>query len=196
MQGLLDSCIRNIYQAREIKDGRPAFQVGPTCYRGTWAADGPFILEAITYLGRADEVRAGLEQQVDEDSGPGGVEFSKKTGLRLWMVRRHAQLTGDREWLQRMWPRVEREVNQIVEYRKTTRNDPKQANFGLMPDRFRRRRTGRQAPRIHERLLDAGRAESGDRHGAGTGRPGRGRLGKPNTTTTGRRSTRRATATS
>ena len=59
VQALLDSCIRNIYQAREIKDGRPAFQVGPTCYRGTWAADGPFILEAITYLGRADEVRAG-----------------------------------------------------------------------------------------------------------------------------------------
>jgi hypothetical protein len=136
VQALLDSCIRNIYQAREIKDGRPAFQVGPTCYRGTWAADGPFILEAITYLGRADEVRAGLEQQVDADSGPGGVEFSKKSGLRLWMIRRHAQLTGDREWLKRMWPRVERDVNQIVEYRKMTRDDPQQANFGLMPIGF------------------------------------------------------------
>jgi hypothetical protein len=136
VQALLDSCIRNIYQAREIKDGRPAFQVGPTCYRGTWAADGPFILEAITYLGRADEVRAGLEQQVDADSGPGGVEFSKKSGLRLWMIRRHAQLTGDREWLKRMWPRVERDVNQIVECRKMTRDDPQQANFGLMPIGF------------------------------------------------------------
>ena len=133
VQSLLDSCIRNIYQAREIKDGRPAFQVGPTCYRGTWAADGPFILEAITYLGRADEVRAGLEQQVDADSGPGGVEFSKKSGLRLWMIRRHAQLTGDRDWLKQMWPRVQREVNQIIEYRKMTRDDPKQANYGLMP---------------------------------------------------------------
>ena len=34
LQGLIDSCIRNIYQAREIKDGLPIFQVGPTCYRG------------------------------------------------------------------------------------------------------------------------------------------------------------------
>lgn len=136
VQALLDSCIRNIYQAREIKDGRPAFQVGPTCYRGTWAADGPFILEAITYLGRANEVRAGLEQQVDQDSGPGGVEFSKKSGLRLWMIRRHAQLTGDRDWLQQMWPRVEREVNQIMDYRKATRDDPHQANYGLMPIGF------------------------------------------------------------
>jgi hypothetical protein len=136
MQGLLDSCIRNIYQAREIKGGRPAFQVGPTCYRGTWAADGPFIMEAITYLGRAAEVRAGLENQVDQDSGPGGVPFSKKSGLRLWMIARHAQLTGDRQWLHAMWPKVEREVNQIIQYRRMTRSDPKQVNLGLMPRGF------------------------------------------------------------
>jgi len=136
VQALLDACIRNIYQAREIKNERPAFQVGPTCYRGTWAADGPFILEAVTYLGRAGETRAGLEQQIDEDQGPGGVAFSKKSGLRLWMVWRHAQLTGDRAWLQAVWPRVEREVDQIIEYRRATMDDPKQANYGLMPIGF------------------------------------------------------------
>ena len=136
VQALLDGCIRNIYQAREIKDGRPAFQVGPTCYRGTWAADGPFILEAVTYLGRANEARAGLEQQVDEDQGPGGVAFSKKAGLRLWMVWRHAQLTGDWDWLRSMWPRVERQVDQIVAYRRMTMDDPNQANYGLMPIGF------------------------------------------------------------
>lgn len=136
VQDLLDACIRNIYQAREIKEGRPAFQVGPTCYRGTWAADGPFILEAVTYLGRARETRAGLEQQVDQDQGPGGVAFSKKSGLRLWMVWRHAQLTGDRAWLQAVWPRVEREVDQIIESRRMTMDDPSQANYGLMPIGF------------------------------------------------------------
>jgi len=136
VQALLDGCVRNIYQAREIKDGSPAFQVGPTCYRGTWAADGPFILEAITYLGRASETRAGLEHQVDQDQGPGGVEFSKKSGLRLWMTWRHAQLTGDWNWLAKMWPRVEREVGQIVEYRRMTMSDPNQANYGLMPIGF------------------------------------------------------------
>ncbi len=136
IQALLDSCIRNIYQAREIKDNRPAFQVGPTCYRGTWAADGPFILEAITYLGRSNEVREGLEQQVDKDQGPDGVEFSKKSGLRLWMIWRHAQLTGDWTWLEKMWPRVEREVNQIISYRHMTMSDPNQTNYGLMPIGF------------------------------------------------------------
>jgi hypothetical protein len=136
VQALLDSCIRNIYQARELRNGKPAFQVGPTCYRGTWAADGPFILESVTYLGHGKEARAGLELQVDKDEGPGGVKFSKKAGLRLWMIWRHAQLTGDWNWLEKMWPKVEQNVNQIIEYRQMTRDDPSQANYGLMPAGF------------------------------------------------------------
>jgi hypothetical protein len=135
-QGLLDSCIRNLYQARELKNGQCKFQVGPTCYRGSWAADGAFILETIAYLGRPMEARAGLEQQIDKDDGPGGVEFSKKAGLRLWLLWRHAQLTGDRQWLGQMWPRVTREVQQIMEYRRMTRSDPNQPNCGLMPAGF------------------------------------------------------------
>ena len=118
VQELLDSCIRNIYQARERKNGLMRFQVGPTCYRGTWAADGPFILEAATYLGRWKEARVGLENQVDRDDGPRGVEFSKKSGLRLWMIRRHWELTGDTKWLEGIWPKVEREVNLIIRLRR------------------------------------------------------------------------------
>jgi hypothetical protein len=133
LQGLLDSSIRNIYQARELRNGAPAFQVGPTYYRGTWAADGPFILESITYLGRANEVRAGLELQVDEDEGPSGVAFSKKSGLRLWMIWRHAQLTGDSEWMENIWPKVTRNVELIKKYRQMTRRNPEQANYGLTP---------------------------------------------------------------
>jgi len=136
VQGLLDSCIRNIYQARELRNGEPAFQVGPTCYRGTWAADGPFILEAVTYLGRGQEARAGLELQVEKDEGPGGVEFSKKSGLRLWMILRHWQLTGDGSWLEKMWPKVKFNVDKIIEYRRMTMDDTSQANYGLMPIGF------------------------------------------------------------
>jgi hypothetical protein len=51
----------------------------------------------------------------------------------LWLVWRHAQLTGDRAWLRGMWWRVEREVAQIAEYRRATLGDPAQANYGLMP---------------------------------------------------------------
>ncbi len=135
-QALLDSCIRNLYQAREYRGDVPVFQVGPTCYRGTWAADGPFILEAVTYLGRAPEARASMLMQVDHDDGPGGIAFSKKSGLRLWMIYRHCLLTGDRAFLESMWPRIVREVNQIRAYRALTRTDPFQANWGLMPIGF------------------------------------------------------------
>ena len=51
VQGLVDSAIRNIWQAREIKNGLPAFQVGPTCYRGLWIVDGSFLLEAAALVG-------------------------------------------------------------------------------------------------------------------------------------------------
>lgn len=136
LQRLLDSSIRNVLQARELKNGEPVFQVGPSHYRGSWAADGPFFLEAFTYLGHEQEVRKGLEQQVDADTGPGGKEFSKKAGLRLWMIWRHAELTGDREWLNSMWPKVERDVNLIKKYREMSRNDETTKNDGLMPEGF------------------------------------------------------------
>jgi hypothetical protein len=136
IQALLDSSIRNIYQSRELRDGRPAFQVGPTCYRSTWAADGAFLLEAVTYLGRASEARQGLELQLEGEGGPDGVKFSKKAGLRLWMIHRHAQLTGDRAWLEQMWPAIRAEVDRIIAYRALTRGDPGQANYGLMPPGF------------------------------------------------------------
>jgi len=135
IQKLLDSCIRNIYQAREIKNNKPSFQVGPTFYRGTWAADGPFILEAVSYMGRLMEAREGLENQIDGDGGPQD-GFSKKHGLRLWMVRRHAQLSDDKIWLEKMWSRVEREVNSIKKYRQMTKKDSGAVNYGLMPDEF------------------------------------------------------------
>ena len=136
IQALLDSCIRNIYQARDIRDGIAAFQVGPTCYRGTWAADGPFILEGITYLGRQDETRKSLEFQVVKDDGPSGVGFSKKSGLRLWMVLRHAELTGDMDWLRTMWPRVTENVDLIKSYRKMSWEDDSKKNDGLTPRGF------------------------------------------------------------
>ena len=133
VQNLLESCVRNIFQAREIKESRPSFQVGPTCYRGTWAVDGAFILEAVTYLGLEKEARPGLELQLEKVGGPGGIEFSKKAGIRLWAIWRHAQLTGDWNWLKKEWPVVEREVNLIKKYREMSRKDPTQPNYGLMP---------------------------------------------------------------
>ena len=58
IQALIDSSIRNIWQAREIKNGLPAFQVGATCYRSLFIVDGAFILEAANLVGAGKETRA------------------------------------------------------------------------------------------------------------------------------------------
>ena len=59
IQQIVDSSIRNIYQARDIKNGLPAFHVGPTVYRCLWIVDGSFLLETATMLGRGQEARRG-----------------------------------------------------------------------------------------------------------------------------------------
>ena len=109
VQALLDSSIRNIYQAREIKKGLPAFQVGPTCYRGLWVVDGSFLMEAVTYLGRIEEARNGIAYLLSFQREDGAFMLMdghwKETGIALWAVSRHARLTGDREWLRACGPR-------------------------------------------------------------------------------------------
>ena len=57
VQALVESSIRNIWQAREIKQGLPVFQVGPTCYRGLWIVDGAFLLEAAALVGAGQDAQ-------------------------------------------------------------------------------------------------------------------------------------------
>ncbi len=134
----MNSSIRNIFQAREIKNGLPAFQVGPTCYRGLWVVDGSFILEAMTYVGLADEVRSGIKYLLGFQRPDGSFMLInghwKETGIVLWAVARHAQLTGDTSWLEEIWPRIEKGVAAIRAMRAMP--PPGAPNAGLIPDGF------------------------------------------------------------
>jgi hypothetical protein len=138
VQALLDSSIRNIYQAREIKDGLPAFQVGPTCYRGLWVVDGSFLLEAMTYLGRAEETRNGIKYLMSFQRKNGSFMLVdahwKETGIALWAITRHARLTGDKDWLLQAWPNVERGFGFIRHLR--TMPAANAPNARLIPDGF------------------------------------------------------------
>jgi hypothetical protein len=138
VQAQFDSCIRNIYQAREIKKGLPAFQVGPTCYRGLWVVDGSFLLEAITYLGRANETRAGVKYLMSFQRPDGGIMLMdghwKETGIALWVIARHARLTGDKNWLRDNWSKVEAGFAYIGKMR--TMPPKGSPNERLIPDGF------------------------------------------------------------
>jgi len=138
VQGLVDSAIRNIYQAREIKKGLPAFQVGPTCYRGLWVVDGSFLLEAMTYLGRAGETRSGIKYLMSFQRDDGSFMLIdghwKETGIALWAITRHARLTGDTNWLLGVWPNVERGFAFVRKMR--TMPGAGVPNARLIPDGF------------------------------------------------------------
>src|ERR1035437_9943111 len=115
IQALLDSSIRNIWQAREIKNGMTAFQVGPTCYRRLFLVDGAFLLEAATMLGAGEQARNGVAYELSHQRADGRIEvmkfgygYWKENGIVLWTCVRHAMLTQDKAWLEAQWPKLRR----------------------------------------------------------------------------------------
>jgi hypothetical protein len=140
IQALVDSSIRNIWQAREIKKGLTAFQVGPTCYRGLWIVDGAFLLEAATILGAGEQARNGVAYELTHQKDDGRIEvmknFSKENGIVLWTCARHAQLTQDKAWLESVWPKLQRVAAHIRTLRQQTLTNDVPQDDGLVPPGF------------------------------------------------------------
>jgi len=140
IQALIDSSIRNIWQAREIKDGLPAFQVGPTIYRGLWIVDGAFLLEAATILGAGDQARSGVAYEMKFQQADGAIrvikDYHKENGIVLWTCVRHAQLTQDKKWFESMWPNLERIAEYIKQLRQNTYDNDTPLDDGLNPRGF------------------------------------------------------------
>ncbi len=138
LQVLLNSAVRNIYQAREIRKGLLAFQVGPTCYRDIWLVDGSFIFETMTMMGLREEVKNGLDYMFSFQRKNGAIMLIgddwKETGLALWAVSRYARLTGDKEWLEQKWENVRKLFGFIEQMRAMT--NPGEPNAGLVPAGF------------------------------------------------------------
>jgi hypothetical protein len=136
----VDSSIRNIWQAREIKQGLPAFQVGPTCYRGLWIVDGAFLLEAAAIVGAGQEARNGVAYELTFQKPDGRIEvmgnFSKENGIVLWTCVRHAQLTQDKAWLESIWPQLARVAGHIQTLRQRTLQNDTPLDDGLVPPGF------------------------------------------------------------
>jgi len=140
IQSLIDSSIRNIWQAREIKNGMTAFQVGPTCYRGLWIVDGAFLLEAAAILGAGDQARNGVAYELTHQKDDGRIEvmkdYPKENGIVLWTCLRHAQLTQDKAWLESVWPKLTRIAEYIRTLRAQTLKNDSPLDDGLIPPGF------------------------------------------------------------
>jgi hypothetical protein len=138
IQDLIDGSLRNIWQAREIFDGKISFQVGPTCYRGLWIVDGSFLLETAAIVNRGSDARDGIEYMLTFQKSNGqfaklAKNFYKENGIVLWTCVRHAMLTQDKQWLKSVWPKLQKTVGFIKELRKMTLENEITLDDGLIP---------------------------------------------------------------
>ena len=139
----LRACARNILQAREMKDGRLTFQVGPTVYRGLWVVDGHFILEAARYLGYDAEAQQGLETTWARQRADGGIfagggaEHWKDTGIAMFTLVRQCELAQDFSYFLKMRPEILRAAGFLGDMRDKGRSeDSANGRYGLLPRGF------------------------------------------------------------
>lgn len=106
------------------RDG-PGFQPGSRSYERSWIRDGSMTSAALLELGLVDEVRrfaewyapfqfeSGKVPCVVDRRGPDPVPEHDSHGQLVWLISSVYRHTGDRAWLERMFPRVERAVEYI-----------------------------------------------------------------------------------
>ncbi|MEP6683624.1 MAG: hypothetical protein ABJA35_10200 [Parafilimonas sp.] len=138
VQSIVESSLRNIFQARDIRKGNKSFQVGPTIYRGLWLADGSYLLEVATMLGYVDDVRSCIDYLTHYQLPGGGFDmietFHKENGLVLFMLTRHAMLTQDKPWLEKNWSVIQGCIKRINYLRALAMQDSTKSYYGLLPD--------------------------------------------------------------
>jgi hypothetical protein len=138
---MIVACARNILQAREIKNGVPEFQVGPTIYRNLFVVDGHFLLECAQYLGYSDEAFAGLDallRRVRPNGAIAQMEFHRKeTGIALATLVRQCELMGREDRLLELWPTIQNAIAYIESMREEAATLPEDApNYRLLPDTY------------------------------------------------------------
>jgi hypothetical protein len=139
----LTSCARNIQQAREVKNDRLVFQVGPTVYRNLWIVDGNFLLEAARYLGYDKEADDGLLSEWGKQlpSGQvvagGGGEHWKDTAIAMFTLVRQCELKQDWRFFKELEPNVRRAIDFLLQLRATARaGNSTNGRYGLLAPGF------------------------------------------------------------
>ncbi len=142
-QDFLTACTRNILQAREVKQGRKTFQVGPTVYRNLWIVDGNFILEAARYLGYDDDARQGLEATWTKQQANGSVVAAvegkhwKDTAIAMFTLSRQAELSQDWSYFRQMTPNLLRAAAFLESVRDQAKSeDSANGRYGLLARAF------------------------------------------------------------
>ena len=139
----VEASARNILQAREVRDGKLTFQVGPSCYRGLWVVDGNFILEAARYLGHDQEAIEGLRTTWSRQlaSGQvvasGGKEHWKDTAIAIFTLVRQCELSQDWSLLRELSPQAAHAIRFLRSLQaEAIRQDSALGRYGLLAKGF------------------------------------------------------------
>jgi hypothetical protein len=139
----LTACARNIQQARELKNDRLVFQVGPTVYRGLWIVDGNFLLEAARYLGYDKEADEGLRSEWSKQLPTGQVvaavpgEHWKDTAIAMFTLVRQCELKQDWSDFRELEPNVQKAIDFLRSIRdEAKRGDSTNGKYGLLAPGF------------------------------------------------------------
>ncbi|MGA8538472.1 MAG: hypothetical protein WB566_03185 [Terriglobales bacterium] len=139
----LTACARNIQQAREVKNDRLVFQVGPTQYRGLWIVDGNFLLEAARYLGYDQAADEGLRSEWSKQAESGqiiaesGGEHWKDTAIAMFTLVRQCELKQDWTFFRELEPNVVRALEFLISLRDQARSGPSiNGRYGLLAPGF------------------------------------------------------------
>jgi len=139
----LTACARNIQQAREIKNDRLVFQVGPTQYRGLWIVDGNFLLEAARYLGYDQATDEGLRSEWSKQAASGqviaesGGEHWKDTAIAMFTLVRQCELKQDWTFFRDLEPNVVHALDFLISLRDQARSGTSiNGRYGLLAPGF------------------------------------------------------------
>lgn len=142
-QNFLVASTRNILEAREVKNGKPVFQVGSTISRGLWYIDGVSLLEAARYLGHDAAAKQGLEymwdQQRDDGSfvGGAGEKHWKDTAAAVYALCRHADLTQNWDYFNELYPDAYKAIMYLRDLRTKGLGDgTMNGKYGFLPPGF------------------------------------------------------------
>jgi hypothetical protein len=139
----LAACARNIQQAREVKNGRLVFEVGPTQYRGLWIVDGNFLLEAARYLGYDKAADEGLRSEWLKQAETGqviaesGGEHWKDTAIAMFTLVRQCELKQDWTFFRELEANVVHALDFLISLRDKARSGPSiNGRYGLLAPGF------------------------------------------------------------
>jgi hypothetical protein len=142
IQYVLDANVRNMYQVRDVVDGRGQFQPGPTVYRGLWIGDVTLTGWAAMMLGDTLAARLFLELGTHFQLPTGQIRVMYptvalvETPTVIFGLCQYAMATGDKAWLKNQWQVVRKGIDWIRHSREQTLVNPLAPCYGLMPPGF------------------------------------------------------------